>query len=55
MDGIVPTGGDTPVHGQRHDEQQAVQALQRLKVGVFQAKPAGLEVRKHRLDAPTRP
>lgn len=45
---------NTPLQGQRHDQDQAIEALGRLELRIFQAKDATLEVREHRFDGPAR-
>src|SRR3954447_119316 len=55
VDGVPHAGRDGPEEGQRHDQEQALQALGALDVAVFQAEAAGLEVREHGLDAPPAP
>src|ERR1700753_864316 len=49
---LVPHAGrDRPVKGQRHDQDQAGEAIGILDMGLFEAKPARFEVGEHRLDA----
>ena len=52
MGGIPMTGRDRPIEGQRHDEDQAVEAIGVANLGILDAEPAGFEVGEHRLDAP---
>jgi hypothetical protein len=53
--GLIPHAGrDRPVKGQRHDQDQAGEAVGILDMGLFEAKPARFEVGEHGLDAPAR-
>ena len=45
---------DTPVHGEGHNHQQAIQPIWRVQLRVFELKTATLEVREHRFDGPAR-
>src|SRR3954468_15357544 len=53
MNGVPLAGGHRDVEGQGHDQDQAVEAVGVAQLGVLDAEAAPLEVREHRLDAPT--
>src|SRR5689334_7766142 len=50
VDRVPHPGGDRPEQGQRHDEDEAVQALGSAEVAVLQAEAARLEVAEHGLN-----
>lgn len=52
MEGIPLAGGDRPMEGQGHDEDQAIDAVGVADLRVLQTEAPRLEVGKHRLNAP---
>ena len=52
MASVPQSGGDGPVKGQSHDEQQAAKAFRMVDVGVLDAEAARFEVGEHGFDAP---
>jgi hypothetical protein len=49
---VVPADADAPVHGEPHDEDQALQTIGMFKLRILQFESASLEVRKGRLNGP---
>lgn len=47
--GLVSAHVHAPTYGERHDENQAIQAVQRLELGILPLKTTALEVGKQRL------
>ncbi len=50
--GLLLPGAYAPVHGERHDQHEAIQAIRGLKLGGLQLKTTTFNVRKGRFDAP---
>jgi hypothetical protein len=44
LKGIFPATTHTPVQGQRHEQDQAIQPFRHLELRLFQAKAAAFEI-----------
>jgi hypothetical protein len=53
MTSVPQSGGDSPMKGQSHDEQQAVEALGVVDMSVLNAEAARFEVGEHGFDTPS--
>ena len=51
----MPADTHTPIHCQRHDQEQAIQPIRRPESGILQLKTSTLEVGKQRFDRPPGP
>ena len=52
MAGVPEPGGDGPMKGQSHDEDQAAEAFRIVDVSVLDAEATRFEVGEHGFDAP---
>lgn len=50
--GVFQARPHTPIQGQRHDQEQTIQAIRIAQLGGFQVKAPTFDVREQRLDAP---